>query len=120
MSPLADDSDVPPYVFSMLRNLYEIERKLGLHGDPGNAGRNVQRIRELLAELELFYEDPLGQSFDETRTDLEATLSGPAATELVVVEVIRPIIRRGTRASSHVVQKGVVVVRAPPHDGQVA
>jgi hypothetical protein len=114
-SPLPN---VPAYVLSVLRNLYEIERKLALHGDAGNAGRNVQRIRELFADLELFYEDPLGQSFDETRTDLEATISGPAVADLVVVEVIRPIIRHGTRAHSRVVQKGIVVVRAPAQAGQ--
>jgi hypothetical protein len=105
--------EVPAYVCSVLRNLYEIERKLALHGDPGNARRNVQRIRDLFQELELFYEDPLDQPFDATRTDLEATISGPAVDGLVVVEVIRPIIRQGTRTRSRVVQKGVVVVRAP-------
>jgi hypothetical protein len=54
----------------------------------------------------------MGQDFQETRTDIEATISGKGTEHLKVVEVIKPIIRRGPRALSRVVQKGIVVVEA--------
>ncbi|WP_116812896.1 hypothetical protein [Steroidobacter cummioxidans] len=101
------------YVITTLNQLYEIESKLRVHGDPGNVTRNVQRIREEIEQNALlFYEDPMGERFDETRTDLEATISGEATDSLSVVEVIKPIIRAGTEATSRVIQKGIVVVRA--------
>jgi hypothetical protein len=101
------------HLLSVLTHIYEIERKLKLHGDSGRALRNIERIREEInAGLQLFYEDPAGQPFAETRTDLEATISGPRTDSLVVVEVVKPIIRLGNASYSRVVQKGIVVVQA--------
>ena len=104
--------DIPKWLMTVMNNLYEIERKLSAHGDLGNAARNVERIKEAIAVegLFLFYEDPLGQPFKETRTDLEASISGTTTENLVVAEVIKPIIRCGRRELSRVVQKGIVVV----------
>jgi len=66
--------------------------------------------------LGLAYEDPMGQPFNETRTDLEATISGVGTEDLVVVEVIKPIIRSvsngETTGISRVIQKGIVVVQS--------
>ncbi len=104
--------EVPKWALLLLNNIYDIERKLSLHGDPGNASRNIEKIKEALLAEGLFYEDPLGQKFKETRTDLEATISGNSTENLVVVEVIKPIIRSGPSELSRVVQKGIVVVQA--------
>jgi hypothetical protein len=46
----------------------------------------------------------MGQAFNETRTDLEASIAGAGAEDLVVVEVIKPIVRIGEPALSRVVQ----------------
>ena len=55
--------EVPKWVFQVLNNLCDIERKLSIHGDPGNAKRNVDRIKETLEGEKLYYEDPMGQVF---------------------------------------------------------
>lgn len=70
------------------------------------------KIKDALEEQGLFYEDPTGQSFKETRTDLEVTISGSGTDNLRVVEVIKPIIREGTRDLSRVSQKGIVIVES--------
>lgn len=104
--------EVPKWVFQVLNNLCDIERKLSIHGDAGNAKRNVDRIKETLEGEKLFYEDPMGQVFSETRTDLEASITGASTENLYVVEVIKPIIRIGDKQFSRVVQKGIVVVES--------
>ncbi len=104
--------ELEKWVQQILNNLYEIESKLSRAGDPANALRNVIRIKEALASVGRFYEDPFGQSFTETRTDLEVTISGTETENLRVVEVIKPIIRIGDASYSRVVQKGIVVVQA--------
>jgi len=109
--------DVQKWALTLLNNLYEIERKLSVHGDPGNAGRNIEKIKDAMMGEGLFYEDPLGQPFKETRTDLEATISGNNTDDLVVVEVIKPIIRAGQAQFSRVVQKGIVLVQAKVEGG---
>jgi hypothetical protein len=96
----------------VLNQVFEIEKKLSLHGDPNNLDRNINRIKNAIEEWGFFYEDPMGEDFQETRTDLDATISGKATERLKVVEVIKPIIRLGQRALSRVVQKGVVIVEA--------
>lgn len=105
-------SELPKWVQQVLNNLYEIENKLSRGGDPGNAMRNVTKVKEALATEGVFYEDPFGQPFDETRTDLEVTISGSGTENLRVVEVIKPIIRLGDSSYSRVAQKGIVVVQS--------
>ena len=102
--------EVPKWASNLLNQLYEVEQKLSLHGDAGNALRNVAKMKAILEEMGLFYEDPMGELFKETRTDLEATISGEGTENLHVVEVIKPILRYGTRDLSRVFQKGIVVV----------
>lgn len=105
------NAEVPKFVLNTLNHLYEIERKLALHGDPASIQRNVERIKETFADAQVFYEDPMGQPFNETRADLEASISGESTENLVVTEVIKPIIRIGDRNFSRVAQKGIVVVK---------
>jgi hypothetical protein len=104
--------EIPKWVLTIANHVYDIERKLERHGDPAGIGRNVEKFKEALETFPIFYEDPMGQSFKETRTDLEATISGAGTTDLVVVEVIKPIIRAGRPEASVVVQKGIVVVQS--------
>lgn len=109
--------EIPKWILTTLNNLYDIERKLSLHGDPGNAKRNVERIKETFLTEGLFYEDPQGHSFSETRTDLEASIAGKSTEHLTVTEVIKPIIRYGDSGFSRVVQKGIVVVQGKEEEG---
>jgi hypothetical protein len=108
--------NVPKWALGILNNLCDIEKKLDINGDNSNIRRNVGRIKELLEDEKLFYENPLGQKFTETRTDLDATITGEGADNLYVVEVIKPIIRVGDRNFSIVAQKGIVVVQSKNTD----
>ena len=104
--------EAPKWALNLLNNLYEIEKKLGLHGDQANALRNIEKIKEILKGQGLTYEDPMGQRFTETRTDIEATISGSGTENLVVVEVIKPIVRAEQMGMSRIIQKGIVVVES--------
>ncbi len=121
---------IPKSIFIVLNQLYELEQKLKKHGDPANLSRNIIKMKDAFAEegfpaldagrdqhsIGLAYEDPMGQSFNETRTDLEVNISGSGTENLVVMEVIKPIIRTirtdSTGKFYQVVQKGVVTVES--------
>jgi hypothetical protein len=121
---------IPKSVLTALNQLYDLEQKLKKHGDPNNFQRNVTKMKDAFAEeglpmgdaaggvhrVGLTYEDPIGQSFKETRTDLDATISGTGTDNLVVVEVIKPIIRAvfrdGAGEYARIVQKGIVIVES--------
>jgi hypothetical protein len=104
--------ETPKYVFTILNNVYEIQRKAQLSEDTHSILRNTGRITETFSDLGYFFEDPMGQEFKDTRTDLEATISGTQTENLYVVEVIKPIIRVGNQSLSKVIQKGIVVVES--------
>ena len=112
--------EAPKSVLTLMNNLYEIERKLAVHGDAGNALRNVEKMKAAFAEQNLFYEDPMGETFKETRTDLDATISGSGTENLVVVEVIKPIVRIGEATFSRVIQKGIVLVQSKDENNKEA
>ncbi len=118
-NPAKNSLEIPKWILTVLNSVYEVEQKLALHGDPGNASRNIDRIKETIRNEGLLYEDPMGQPFKETRTDLEATISGESTEDLFVAEVIKPIIRvsilrDGQETFTRVIQKGIVVVQAKP------
>jgi hypothetical protein len=107
---------LPTPLLAAVNQVFELERKVRTHPDPCNLMRNILKLKNAFAELGLTYEDPLGQHFQETRTDLEATISGSGTEDLTVVEVIKPIIRALARDAPGtiglVVQKGIVIVES--------
>ena len=103
---------VSKWIIGLLNNLFEIEKKIQVNSEHTNLKRNVERMKEIFADQKVFFENPLGESFSETRTDLEATITGTSTDDLRVIDVIKPIIRVGDRSFSRVVQKGIVVVES--------
>jgi hypothetical protein len=119
---------IPKSILTVLNQLYEVEQKLKKSDSATSIGRNLAKMKDALGEeglpgqdadggqtrITLAYEDPMGQPYKETRTDVEATVSGDRTENLVVVEVIKPIIRAfwkdGQRENSRIVQQGVVIV----------
>jgi hypothetical protein len=108
--------EVPLWLFTILNQAFEMERKIEIHGDAAGLVRNLDRLKSAFQDQGLFYENPIGSKFDETRTDVEASISGNSVENLVVVEVLKPIIRYGTSELSRVVQKGIVVVKTATTD----
>jgi hypothetical protein len=110
--------EIPKVYFTLLNHLYEIERKVGGLEDFKKIARNIERMKDIfrteIFPAELYYEDPMGQSYDETRNDLDANISGEGTEDLVVVDVIKPIIRIGNsqQGFSKIVQKGVVIAES--------
>jgi len=101
----------------ILDQVFEIEKKLDSINEPNSIGRNVNRLKEyfeyLMPDGGLIYQNPIGEKFNETRTDLEASIAGNSAENLVVTEVIKPIIRLRTNTGvTTIVRKGVVVVES--------
>jgi hypothetical protein len=101
---------IPKYILILINNLFEIQKKIGATDDNLNIGRNMIKIIEALEEQGLTFENPLGQRFNQTRADLEATISGEGTENLIVVDVLKPIIRMGNTNNSVIVQKGIVIV----------
>jgi len=101
---------IPKYIFTLINNMFEIQKKIETSDDSMNIGRNLTKMIDALEEQGLSFENPMGQSFSQTRTDLDATISGEGTENLIVVDVLKPIIRAGISNNSVVIQKGIVIV----------
>lgn len=122
MQHTKQDIKVPKMYLTLLNQLYEIERKVSNLDDFKKISRNIEKMKDVFRvdidpvnqDHEIYYEDPMGQKYDETRLDLEAHIVGNNTENLVVIDVVKPIIRLYSRlmSRSHVVQKGIVSVES--------
>lgn len=110
-----------PY-FELLDQLFEIERKLENIEESNSIARNLNKMKDIFettlfssstsSEIGFTYHNPIGESYNETRLDLEASIAGNSTENLVIKEVIKPIIRYKSGGSTLIARKGVVVVES--------
>lgn len=97
-------------LLAVLNQLCDLEQKVSKLEQCEPVRRNIARMKDALEEMHLVYENPMGQAFDETRTDVEAHIAGFGTENLRIVEVMKPIIRYSVAGTSRIIQRGVVVV----------
>ncbi len=109
---------IPKHYLFMLNQIFEMEQKTAKIQEQNSIQRNIDRLKgffetEALAENQgLIYHNPIGESFDETRTDCEATISGTGHENLKIIEVIKPIIYVKYSNTQMIAQKGIVIVQS--------
>lgn len=118
------------FMLSVLNQVFEIEKKLAaLPAGSTSIPRNINRLKSLFeqdvpaasahgkaATLSLTYHNPLGEKYDETRTDCEAAgIAGSSAEGLVITEVIKPIVWLSAPGQPKtIIQRAVIVAEAKP------
>lgn len=106
-----------PYLF-VLNQIFEIEQKVIKLSEQNSIQRNIEKMKsyfetEALADGQgLFYHNPLGEKYDVTRTDCEATISGLGHENLEIIEVLKPIIYIKYGNSKMIAQKAIVIVQS--------
>jgi len=107
---------VPNEILFILNQVFEMEQKISKIKESHTLHRNVEKLKNFFADglipngVGLVYHNPLGEKYDDTRTDCEASISGASTQNLKIIEVIKPIIRIKKGNVSQIVQKAVVVV----------
>jgi hypothetical protein len=114
---------------NLLDQVFEIEQKLEVIKEPNSIERNISKIKDIFASIYatpsvpncgLFYRIPImGDDYDETKTDLDASIAGESTKNLVITEVIKPIIRSGKEERSLVIRNGVVVVESKANEKEI-
>lgn len=103
----------------MINQIFEMEKKISLLNEPNSLQRNINKLKELFENdlgggtnndsVGFIYHSPLGEHYNETRTDCDASIAGTSTENLVIIEVIKPIIRYKKGGVNVLVQKAVVV-----------
>jgi hypothetical protein len=112
---------IPKLYIDLIDQIFEIERKAESIREVNSINRNINRMKELFenifsttSELDtgLSYYNPIGESYNDTRTDLEASIAGNSTDDLFITEVIKPIIRYRKGNMTIIARKGVVVAES--------
>lgn len=116
---------VPQPYLDLINQVFEIEKKLSQLKEENSIQRNINKLKDLI-ENELFksangsgltYHNPLGEKYNQSRTDCEAAgIAGTETENLEIVEVIKPIVFYNyiddNKAIKTIAQKAVVVAEA--------
>ncbi len=97
-------------ILHLLNQIFEITQKIKGKESEKSLTRNLKRMTMVCEEAGYFYHVPLGESYDLTRLDCEATIAGDQMDKLIIVEVIKPIIYYRMEDLNEIVQKAVVIV----------
>lgn len=107
---------VPKIFIDLLDQVFEIEKKVKGLTESNSINRNVIRLKEIFEQMEtdggLIYHNPIGEPYNETRTDIEVNIAGNSADNLVITEVIKPIVRYRKGGITLIARKGIVVAES--------
>lgn len=98
-------------IVNLINQLFDLEKKIE-DENSDKILRNIKRMRRYLEEAGWNYHNPIGENYDETRTDCDADIAGESSENLVITEVIKPIIFQKESMGNMIVQKGVVIAQA--------
>lgn len=115
---------VPQAYLDFMNQIFEIEKKAINLKEDNSIQRNINKMKGIMEDeffkgtstIGLSFHNPLGESYTDTRTDCEATISGTSVENLEIIEVIKPIIfyayQENDRILKVIVQPAVVIAQS--------
>ncbi|MET0634372.1 MAG: hypothetical protein ABWZ25_00010 [Chitinophagaceae bacterium] len=101
-----------PSSLHIINNLFEMQVKVRDAGGPESLERNFTRLFNLFEEDGFVVQDPTGESYTDTRTDCEASISGRLGSKLTITRTIKPVIYQRVDNKMQLLQKAVVIVES--------
>ncbi len=99
-------------VLKIINQLHVVEQKLESNQVHDKVSRNFKRISAAFEEMGIVIQNPLGEFYDETRSDCEASITGDGSQNLHIIEVIKPIVYKVEDAENVLLQRGIVLVQS--------
>jgi len=94
----------------MANLVFELDKKIVSREDNPALRRIYDKMKQTLEEAGVFLYNPAGEKYSETRTDVQANISGTSANNLSIKEVIKPVLYTEENGRRILIQKGVVIV----------
>jgi hypothetical protein len=104
--------DQQKILIKIINQLFDIQKKTDGKAELTGVNRNLTRINEYLSELGFSFHSPIGETYNETRTDCEADIVGSISGKMMISEVIKPVIYFGNESRKTIVQRAVVIVQS--------
>jgi hypothetical protein len=97
--------ELTPNLLRIINQVFDIEKKSAQNTA---VLRPVERIKNTFDDMGYRIHNPIGEKYNEMRTDCEASIVGSKLDNLVVIDVIKPIVHH----AGMIIQKGVVIVES--------
>ncbi len=94
----------------MANLVFELDKKIAGKDTNPALVRICDKMKGVIEESGIYLYNPVGEKYSETRTDVEANISGTSLTNLIIKEVIKPVLYVDENGKRKLMQKGVVVV----------
>jgi hypothetical protein len=95
-------------LIEIANQVHTLEKKMAKTTDSTQYTRHIQRIRQALEEMGITYHSPEGEKYTDSRTDIEANLTGNPSDNMGITDVIKPIVMQDGK----IVQTGIVIVES--------
>lgn len=93
----------------IINQIFEMDKKSKNNG-LDKFQRNIERLNFLLEAEGYSYHNPIGEKYNETRTDCQATIINDAV-ELIISDVIKPIIYfKDSQGITTIIQQARVII----------
>jgi hypothetical protein len=93
-----------------MKHLYEVINQLSALETKLNNNEEYQRYfircKQSFEEMGISYYSPVNEKYSETRTDIEANITGTETKNMIITQVIKPVIVH----DGVVTQRGIVIV----------
>lgn len=99
-------------ICSIINQIFAIESRVKSSLNSEILDKRFKRLFTEFEQLGYTIHNPIGESYDMTRSDCEATISGDQTSNLVIVEVLKPIIFKSTNSERELEQRGIVIVQS--------
>lgn len=90
-------------IIELINQLSTMEQKLIQNED---MQRHFNRCKQSLQDMGYSYYTPLNEKYNDTRTDIEAHITGAIGSNMLITQVIKPVVVQ----DGVIVQKGIVIV----------
>lgn len=94
----------------IINQLFDLQQKLAEAKQIGAYERHFTRLFSLFEEDGFLVQDPTQESYNDSRTDCEASLVGNLTNNMIISKTIKPIIYQKTDNAIQLLQKAVVIV----------
>jgi hypothetical protein len=97
---------------AIINQVFEIKQKLEQEQMTDKFDRNLNRLFSILEEEGYICNNPWGERYTDSRSDCTANIVGKESRNMVITQVIKPIIYKKTEGTLTLVQKGIVIVES--------
>lgn len=97
-------------IVQVINQVVEINQKLIQEQIVGKFERNLNRLFSIFEEEGYICTIPLGEKYNDARTDCTANVVGKEGNNMMITQVIKPIIYQKSNGTITLLQKGIVMV----------